>query len=109
MTSIRTTDPSCDQGGHQASRPARGVRPTAHTMEPSPSPQRRPCKGRKIKHPTVDRALAHVRGLERWNERKGRAARPGCRLHAYWCQTCSAYHVGHGPDDQPQTIEEQSL
>jgi len=71
--------------------------------QPSPSPQRKPCKGCKVKHPTLDRALRHAAALEIFNARKGRN-RPGCRLKAYFCESCSAFHVGHEPIPQP--IEE---
>ena len=35
------------------------------------SPQRKPCDGRKVKHPSLDRASRHAAGLAHYNAPQG--------------------------------------
>ena len=47
--------------------------------------RRRACKG-KIRHETMQEAQAHQAAM---------FFRKGERMHAYHCETCGRYHVGH--------------
>jgi hypothetical protein len=48
----------------------------------------------KIRHATREEAERHRAGLAERDRRRGFAARPG-RLHVYFCDQCTCYHVGH--------------
>jgi hypothetical protein len=58
----------------------------------------------KIRHKTMDEALDHARGLKvRGQERRHRG-----RLHAYQCDRCLDYHVGHDRRTLPRRRWRQS-
>jgi hypothetical protein len=51
-----------------------------------------PCG--KVRHYDPAEAEDHRAALERWEQAHGEA-RPGRELVTYWCDACSAFHVGH--------------
>src|SRR5262245_42146897 len=52
--------------------------------------------GTKIKHPTREAALEHIKALLAKNHATGNDAR-SAGLGVYPCDECSAWHVGHHP------------
>lgn len=63
--------------------------------------EERAC-GNKIKHETWRDAEEHVRGIIEHNIEREREHRSS-RLHAYRCDYCGFWHVGHGrgPEAEP--------
>ena len=53
----------------------------------------KPCG--KTRYYTRPEAEAHRSALESWERAQGHAPPSLGPLNTYWCQRCSAYHVGH--------------
>jgi hypothetical protein len=52
--------------------------------------------GKKVKHPTRETALEHVKALLAKNHARGQSER-SANLGVYPCDECGAWHVGHHP------------
>jgi hypothetical protein len=57
------------------------------------------CDRRKIRFHDQVEAEAFAQVLAGKNGVTGRG-KPGLQLHAYWCESCEAYHVGHGRESR---------
>jgi len=69
-------------------------------MSTRPDRRRRWCLGTKIKHAEAEAAERHCTAIEMHNARHGKT-RPDRRLTVYWCNICSAFHVGSERADVP--------